>query len=772
MIEDNTNTEILPFIDYVINNNNDQYPLASESTDNRTGKCFIDLDNDFSIGNSGGFLMNLHYSFVDTHLLSVAGNTYEQNKEDIGIRNWVNSLEIPKTENRDKYYYCPHLSGTPEYIDFWKEEFRRRRNGFTAKCKRLKDGKVVDLHITGDHYNYLNYSRILRTPNEQEQADLDASGDTKTTQIEAFPRFWDGDYWNFKIDLFIAKNNYHLSKGKARGKGYSYKRGSQGSNTINSIPKTTIILAAYDLKYLTDPQATTDMIKTNLDWYENHTHWKRFYLSENLEKLELGYKTKSGGNKKYGWRSRALSVSLHSNESAAIGKRAIEIDFEESGKCPNLTDALDVTLSSTEVGATNVGTIRCYGTAGTKGANWEGFASVFFNPAKYKMMPFENVWDQNSRTNVCGFFHPQVWNMEPYMDEDGNSLLEVAYIKDKEDKDARALELATDKYITYVGQRANSPEEAFRRGGENIFSSIEFSKHVSRVLSDPSIQAFRDGALIEEEGIQNFKTNVWLQSNGFKQFAHPYIEEFPFNVKKDFYGCIREYYPPVRINGIVPSDTYYVCYDTVSKDKDASTVINKNSLNSLHVLSFPNNKIGIPSDMVVAAYAGRPNRSENVDKIALQLCEYYNAKLMVEVDTGNTVSNFRKWGKLYRLYTDPTVILTDKQRENLTPSYGVNMGASNNALDGLEYLRDWLYTKRGVDQYGNSLYTFHYLFDIPTLRELIGFNISGNFDRISSLRAGIMLLKALQVKRKNDIVNGSRNNNNMSIHKQIGIYGF
>jgi hypothetical protein len=512
------------------------------------------------------------------------------------------------------------------------------------------------------------------------------------------------------------------------------------------------------------------MVKTNLDWYENSTHWRRFYISEVLTKIELGLKTKEGGNRKQGWRSRLLSVSLFNNESAAIGKRAIEIDFEESGRCPNLEEALDVTLSSTEVGAGNVGTIRVYGTAGTKDSNWAPFSNVFFNPHKYKMMPFENVWDENGRTRVCGFFHPQVWNMEPYMDNFGNSLLDIAYIKDKEDKDRAAREMDTSKYITYVGQRANTPEEAFKRGGENLFSSIELSNHVANVLSNRELQAYRDGAIVEEDGANIFRTNEWLMANNLKGHAHKYIEEVPFNIKDDFYGCIREYYPPHKVDGAVPSDLYYVSYDPIAKDKKADTVIRKNSLVSITVCMYPNNLSGTGSDLPVAFYAGRPERKEEADKIFLKLCEYYNCKGIVEVDTGDTVSNFRKWGKLHRLHTDPSVILNEKQKQATSVSYGISMGSGTNAIDGLEYLRDWMYTRRGVDENGTPKYTFHYIYDLPFLKEVISFNIEGNFDRISSLRAGMFALKAMQVKRKNDIINN--NVNTTSVLDEISMYGW
>ena len=640
----------------------------------------------------------------------------------------------------------------------------------TAPCKLLKTGEVVDLHITGDHYNYLNYSRIMRTPTKKELKILHDKGDFKTKHIEGFSRFWDGDYWNYKTDLFIANNNFHLTKGKARGKGYSYKRGGSGSNTLNLTPQSIIVLAADLIDYLTDTRATSDMLKRNLDWYENNTHWKRFYISEDLENVELGYRTTTGGNKKEGWRSALFSVSLRNNESAAIGKRAVEIDFEEAGKSPNLEEALDVTLSSTEVGSGNIGTIRVYGTAGTKEANWRPFANVFFNPGKYKMMPFENVWDYNARNNVCGFFHPQIWNLEPFMDKDGNSLIKEAYEFDLKDKERQKLELSSSKYIIYVGQRANTPEEAFRSGGENLFSSPELSAHTSKVLSSNDYRFYRDGMIVEGDDGLDFKTNKVLLDEGLSQFAHPYIEEVPFNPKQDFYGCIREYYPPFTVEGKVPDGLYYIMMDTIAKDKKADTVINKNSLISIYVMMFPNNYANSAGNHIVASYAGRPELMLDGDKILLKLCKRYNAKALVETDRGDTVSNFRKWKELKWLYKDPTYIINNKVKEDVTNApYGIDIGSGNNSTDGLIYFRDFLYTKMGTREDGTTIYLFHYIYDIPLLRELNMFNINDNFDRISAMRVGTFIRKALQIQKRNDIIS-KKKKHSKSIYDRIGLY--
>ncbi len=46
-------------------------------------------------------------------------------------------------------------------------------------------------------------------------------------------------------------------------------------------------------------------------------------------------------------------------------------------------------------------------------------------------MPFENVWDKDSRNEVCGYFKPYCWGLQGQigdsfaMDKDGNSNIET-----------------------------------------------------------------------------------------------------------------------------------------------------------------------------------------------------------------------------------------------------------------------------------------------------------------------------------------------------------
>lgn len=315
----------IPFIDYLCEDKS-KYPKASEGISYITNKPLYDPDNDFLIGNSGGILMNIDFIVINIERLSKAADTF------------------------DEYgTYCDYDPSTPAYESFWQRETSRRKKGVFIKAKlyykdisKFFDANTTDeeresllqpLRITGAHYTYLNYGRIERTPNDKERARLKREGAEHVETVMGFPRYWDGDYWNFKIDEFIANNKFHLTKAKARRKGFSYKRGSQAANTINLFPNVTVTLAADQLAYLTDKGATTFMAKKCLDHFEEHTFWKRGYISEAIDDILMGYRVSTKGLKNFGWLSNLYSVAIGKNESAAVGKKAIEIDFEEAGKC-------------------------------------------------------------------------------------------------------------------------------------------------------------------------------------------------------------------------------------------------------------------------------------------------------------------------------------------------------------------------------------------------------------------------------------------------------
>lgn len=754
----------IPFIDYLCEDKS-KYPKASEGISYITNKPLYDPDNDFLIGNSGGILMNIDFIVINIERLSKAADTF------------------------DEYgTYCDYDPSTPAYESFWQRETSRRKKGVFIKAKlyykdipKFFDANTTDeeresllqpLRITGAHYTYLNYGRIERTPNDKERARLKREGAEHVETVMGFPRYWDGDYWNFKIDEFIANNKFHLTKAKARRKGFSYKRGSQAANTINLFPNVTVTLAADQLAYLTDKGATTFMAKKCLDHFEEHTFWKRGYISEVIDDILMGYRVSTKGLKNFGWLSNLYSVAIGKNESAAVGKKAIEIDFEEAGKCPNLQKALDVTLSNTESGAISVGTIRIYGTGGTKGANWAAFSKAFYNPKMNKMLCMENVWDINKRHEVCGFFFPQVWDCEPYV-ERGNSIIFTAYAWDKQDKENHFHNNDSETHIIYKAQRANTPAEAFINTTENMFASPELNLHVSDLINDNATRFFQDGWIVVNDLGNSNKAEFIPKAECIKRDIfgkgrfHEFVNQVPHGSRDDTHGCVRMYYRPFLVNGEVPKDLYFVSVDAYKVDKAQKDVTDKHSLYSAQVWMRSNTITPYPNQkLLVCEYIGRLDTMEQNDIVTMGMCLMYNAECCPEAGTGETVSNFIKYKLRRYLMLDPTNANTRKLTNPNNNDYGIVIGDGDKKYNGLRMLKEFIYEPLSYTADGKPIRRLKSISSVRLLLECQRFTAEGNFDHISAAIVAmyVFLADSLNTKR---LVEGNTENNDRRIANRL-----
>lgn len=754
----------IPFIDYLCEDKS-KYPKASEGISYITNKPLYDPDNDFLIGNSGGILMNIDFIVINIERLSKAADTF------------------------DEYgTYCDYDPSTPAYESFWQRETSRRKKGVFIKAKlyykdipKFFDVNTTDeeresllqpLRITGAHYTYLNYGRIERTPNDKERARLKREGAEHVETVMGFPRYWDGDYWNFKIDEFIANNKFHLTKAKARRKGFSYKRGSQAANTINLFPNVTVTLAADQLAYLTDKGATTFMAKKCLDHFEEHTFWRRGYISEAIDDILMGYRVSTKGLKNFGWMSNLYSVACGKNESAAVGKKAIEIDFEEAGKFPNLQKALDVTLSNTESGAISVGTIRVYGTGGTKGANWAAFSKAFYNPKMNKMLCMENVWDINKRHEVCGFFFPQVWDCEPYV-ERGNSIIFTAYAWDKQDKENHFHNNDSETHIIYKAQRANTPAEAFINTTENMFASPELNLHVSDLINDNATRFFQDGWIVVNDLGNSNKAEFIPKAECIKRDIfgkgrfHEFVNQVPHGSRDDTHGCVRMYYRPFLVNSEVPKDLYFVSVDAYKVDKAQKDVTDKHSLYSAQVWMRSNTITPYPNQkLLVCEYIGRLDTMEQNDIVTMGMCLMYNAECCPEAGTGETVSNFIKYKLRRYLMLDPTNANTRKLTNPNNNDYGIVIGDGDKKYNGLRMLKEFIYEPLSYTADGKPIRRLKSISSVRLLLECQRFTAEGNFDHISAAIVAmyVFLADSLNTKR---LVEGNTENNDRRIANRL-----
>ena len=370
-------------------------------------------------------------------------------------------------------------------------------------------------------------------------------------------------------------------------------------------------------------------------------------------------------------------------------------------------------------------------------------------------MPFENVWDKDARSEICGFFKPYCWGLEGEvdgvkgMDEYGNSNLLVGLeIAKRERLKKKESSKTYADYINYLGQYALMPSESFSNASENIFSSEELSAWEEKLRVDNDLRFYVDGDFEEDKAGVRFVSNKRLQSEGKK--TYDWIQGVPRRGNEDPHGCIRIWFFPEYIERItntgkvkeIPEGLYSITYDPVGVDKDKNEITNKHSHNSIKVWMNPHPINGYKQKLC-AAYYGRPDKLEEADKYCYYFAKYYNClgSTNVETNRGETVSNFKKWGALQYLAFEPLFVWDASIQEKYSKTYGYNMSGAARKLDAIRLLKEFLYEEIGKDEYGNPVRNFHRIYDYQTILELKKWNSKGNFDRVSE-----MLLRGIEWK--------------------------
>lgn len=724
-----------PFLEYIEEPDKEKkYKKASDCG-------WYDPHNNFLIGDSGGFLLNIRPGkFVNTELFNEAARTYQATGRYTQFK--VDSI--------------PHRQ-------FRRRECDRRRNGFSAPCWQNPDGSIEDVWITGGHYNFLNYTRMERT---DESSVIVTEHGATAKKIYSFPSFIDAQFWTWQIIEFCRRNGLHLIIDKTRRGGFSYIMAADSSNEVNLSKHKVVIHVAADNKYLIKQGGLSDFAVNNLKFFEEKTPFKRGIYSPTTDSFKLGYRMKNGVEADDSWSSSLLSVSANNNPDCAIGKDAVTIKVEELSTMQNFDEFMNVTEPTMTVGTRTTGTLMAWGTA--TAANMQIFEQNFYNPRAFGFMAFENVFDNDARNEVCGFFKSYAWGLEGEIDgvkgfdEDGNSNLRIGLqlaARERIEKKKTAKTFA--EYLNYLGQRALFPAESFSSASENIFSSEALNKFEDKLRVDNSYKFYTDGELFED-GTKKiyFKSNARIRIENPDMKTYDYIQGVPRRGNEDPHGCIRVWFAPEYeetyigdrlIRSILPG-TYVAVYDPVGIDKDKKEITDRHSHNSIFVIEMPRERNGFKPKLC-AAYYGRTERLEEADEKFYRLCKWYNCigTGLVEINRGETVSNFRKWKATKYLGYEPLYVWDSAVKEKVSTSYGYNIGSGLKKLDGLRLLKEFLYEVIGKNEFGEDIYVFERFLDYQTILELKKFNAEGNFDRISSLILLGIYWKSIDIKGKREL---------------------
>lgn len=712
---------------------------------------------------------------------------YRDNKEEYG--NYLYEAETIKFIDTDVFRqaalsylstgeYCPFdpVYDEKQYNLWWDREEHRCKYGMTAYCRIDEEGNYGLVHCPARLYGFLNYAimlllkdidkddpdadedleyEIVETISKKAQNRIDelleGLSETKTGEKTiGLPRFFDGQYHIAVAREFARRIGKNFFYGKARRKGQSYWNAWCAFHNYNFYPNTTTIQAAYDKAYLIKGKGLFKMVKLYSNHINKTTDWSRSKLKDTAEHIYSGYLLE-GSTIEHGYLSEVLAVSAQNNEDVTIGKDCLEVQYEELGKFVNFKQSYGVTTSTAEAGSFKTGQIVGWGTAGTKEANWEHFADVYYNPENYDALPCNNIWDKGAEGTACCYFYPHVQSLEGCMDEYGNTNYKEAwddYIAKKEIKREKTTD--EQEFTTWCAQRANSGEEAFSRNSDNIFDSDAIQAQLHRIIRNPKIlDAQQEGIMVRgEEGKIRLKTNAEIRSEG--KPVHGPVYDFPLKKGTDVHGCwVVWKHPYVDRNGKVPQNLYVAYQDPYAHDKDPKEVTTRHSLGATYIWEVTNNITPFGGGIPVAAYVGRPPKLDYYNNQVFYGLQYYNAMLDFENNVGDTKSFMQRKNATHLLFEESELEFDRDVSGSATGrGYGINMTDKKKSKAAI-YLRDLLDEPMGVDRKTGQIRTvLDYIYDPAFLRELLKWSLKGNFDRVSSWLVFMFRIKQLEYEQR------------------------
>ena len=649
---------------------------------------------------------------------------------------WINS-QVFREEALHflKYgYYCSYQEGSPAWIDYWQEQLRRCRDGY----------EVSGVKITGDHYNYLNFSQIKLTDNNSKNK-------RAVVKSRTFPHFWDGDYdyfWNIKLawegihensivkneqellDLKLINNipndqwegGYNFIVGKKRRAGYSYKNASLLTNTYNTIPESLCIVGAADKKYLI-PEGTLGMVNEYLNFYNKNTGFakNRDYIDKVDHKKASFKETKNGISYEGGYKSQIMGLYFKDNPDAARGKDARYIFYEEAGKFPLLIDSWKATAAALEDGDFKVGQQVAFGTSGSIEKGGKDFVEMFYNPRRFGAIAYDNTWDDEDEKKQCSYFVPAYQNHPGSIDDQGNSLKEQAIAKD-DIKRQEIIDTASDAsdLISHKQEFPRTPAEAFATNKNSIFPTELLSAQIKRVKNNDLDKIHGTaGKLTRENGKLKFIPDLDNKLNPIRDYdtqrEHKPISSALIVVEPPS--------PKVKDN----PNKYYIGYDCYGQDSSTTDSLASIYVYKSHIQGEYNH------NMIVAWYVGKMEAVDDVTDLFLDLCEWYNSKGMHENQFIHVKQRAKYTRRLQLLQAEPSGVISAAIKDSkVSRKYGIHM--TTQLIDAAEkYVIDWLKQVRDYDEDGNKRYNIEYIYDLGLLQELVAYNRDGNFDRVIAL---------------------------------------
>ena len=421
---------------------------------------------------------------------------------------------------------------------------------------------------------------------------------------------------------------------------FSEINASMATCMFTIIRQSMSIIACHDQKKVGD---TLKKVWHAMAFLDNETgggmHKNKQLKNTDTEKQAGEFIQQNGNKIPTGWQSTVRGINADDPQKVR-GDRADLLIYDEAGSWPDLKKAVIQGEALVNIGGTRFGIKIIGGTGGDKGPALEGLKSIYYNPEAYDVLPFRHKYTQTGEEALTGFFIPafaQVWDC---LDHRGYC--------DKEKAKAK-LQKARDKFlndpeglIQHCAEYCWNAEEAFNLEGDNKFNRIRITDQLAE------IRLHKRGPRPERGNLEYiFKTGKQTKENidGFKWTPNDksklQILEHPIWSKDFKHSPTYKFYDPESIGSQYTEmkDLYIAGVDGI--DIGANDTSKETRDPSDFCIVILKRMMGLQEPQIVAVYKDRPGDEREAFKIAIRLCQYYNAKINIEA----TRKSFYTWSK-------------------------------------------------------------------------------------------------------------------------------
>jgi hypothetical protein len=340
------------------------------------------------------------------------------------------------------------------------------------------------------------------------------------------------------------------------------------------------------------------------------------------------------------------------------------------GMFSNLEEVYTNTVDNLRNGLRKTGMLMMLGTGGDMGKGTLDAAKMFYEPAKYDILPFEDTWEHRGQ---IGYFLPAYEVLNEYKDENGISdteaakkaLMRVRKLKAGDSGGSEAL----NKEMQY---RPIVPSEMFLTKTANIFPTAE----LRRRLSELQVNKMED--FLEKKVTLYFDPNCKIYNGVNYDLSDKLqaINRFPYE-GEETEGAVVIYEFPKTIDDQVPQGAYIIGCDPYKDDGQTGQ-----SLAAIYVIKTNKYPSTVGYSEIVATYIGRPYLGKNqVNEILYKLSLFYgNAKIYFENNVGNVKDYFDKIRRLDLLARQPVTIFNKKASYETGPQIVYGYPLSNDKV--------------------------------------------------------------------------------------------